>query len=562
MLARPSPAIKPPRPGDARKAAAELLRRGRVPVPIPPGSKAPTLKGWQTLTRDGYRLDDHFPAGEALNVGVLNGRPSGGLVDVDLDCREALEAAPALMPETHMLSGRKSAPASHRWYVVTDPPDKASEQFNDPLRGSGKGARLLELRSTGGQTVVPHSVYPADEDHPQPEPCVWQDHGDPAPVELDTLRKACGRVAAAALLARYWPEGNRHDASLALAGGVLRAGWSVDDAAELVRVVCKVASDPEAKNRVAAVRDTAAKLKADSPATGWPTLAGLLGDGGDAIVNAVCTWLRVGRDRNGHHKPAVVPRDETAAEAPNGCQVILDHFRQRYRPAFKRGNAVVCEDGEVVPMGVACAVPDSELIDRLAGAKNAPRFAGGGVKENALPGFFKTWAKVAWGDLIRGLPDEDAADLGSAAPAREEFRRLVREALLTEFTLQDVIGRLDVRQVERRSLIHWCAKFAKPGPWRSIRSKACWCKLRELPGGELVLLVAVRHGVFAQLGADRRLREMGPKTFAKRAARYGVGRSTRADRPHGQFAVILDPEFVADLTATLPDDDGPDESSS
>lgn len=244
----------------------------------------------------------------------------------------------------------------------------------------------------------------------------------------------------------------------------------------------------------------------------------------------------------------------SAAEPPQGVAVILAYFHERYRPVFRRGNSIVCVDGTEVPMGVACSVPDSPLIERLAEAVDAPRYQGGGVKRHSLPSFFKTWSRVAWGDLIASLPDEDDAELGVDAPAAETFRRQVREAMLSEVVLGDVIGRINVTQTERRSLIDWCVKFAKPGPWRSIRSKKCWCKYVKLPGGELRLMVAIRHELFAQVHADRRLCEMGPHTFTLRAGRYGVGHSTREERPHGEAAVVLNPEFLAELTASLPDD--------
>jgi hypothetical protein len=244
------------------------------------------------------------------------------------------------------------------------------------------------------------------------------------------------------------------------------------------------------------------------------------------------------------------------ADSPSGATVILAYFRERYHPVFRRGNAIYCADGREVPMGEACAVPDSDLITRLAGAADAPRFSGvgGGVKWGSLPSFFKTWARVAWGDLLRALPEEDDADPAETGPAREEFRRMVRDALLSEVTLGDVIGRVAVVQTERRSLIGWCIKFAKPGNWQSIRSKCCWCKLRLLPGGAPQFLVAVRHGLFAQVRADRRLCELTPTKFTRRAKRYGVGDSTRADRPGGEAAVVLSADFLAEVTAALPND--------
>ena len=124
--------------------------------------------------------------------------------------------------------------------------------------------------------------------------------------------------------------------------------------------------------------------------------------------------------------------------------------------------------------------------------------------------------------------------------AADEFRRLVRDTMLSEVVLGEVIGKSDqVTQTERKSLIDWCHTFAKKGPWRSIRSKRCWCKSR-LDDGRIVLMVAIRHELFAQMRADKRLSEMGPKAFARRAARYNVGTASRDERPHGESAVTLD----------------------
>src|SRR5439155_610100 len=83
----------------------------------------------------------------------LLGEPSGGLVDVDLDCEEAEALAGDFLPHTGMIHGRPGRERSHWWYRVEEPPDKASERFTDV-----DGAMLLELRSTGGQTVVPPSL--------------------------------------------------------------------------------------------------------------------------------------------------------------------------------------------------------------------------------------------------------------------------------------------------------------------------------------------------------------------------------------------------------------------
>lgn len=248
--------------------------------------------------------------------------------------------------------------------------------------------------------------------------------------------------------------------------------------------------------------------------------------------------------------------NKPSADAPKtGVQIILDDFRARYRPVFKIGTDIHTPGGEVVRMVEACGVADSNLIDKLATATDAPRLAangkrdGGDVKRASLPAFFKTWSRIAWGDLLGELKDEDAADLKADSATAETFRRLVKDALLSEKMLGDTIGkRDDITRTERRSVADWCVKFAKPGPWRSIRSLKVWCRTVGVGGGEIQLKVALRVELFGQLRADRRLCSMPQNSFARKCERYGVGTSTRDDRPQGLSAVVLSPEFVADLT--------------
>src|SRR5262249_55084670 len=139
---------------DAGEAAVAYVRAGYRVVPIPDGQKGPALKDWQKLEITEADLDNHFPPGQCSNVGLLLGEPSGGLVDVDLDCEEAEALAGDFLPHTGMVHGRPGHERSHWWYRVDQPPAKASERFADL-----DGTVLLELRSTGGQTVVPPSLH-------------------------------------------------------------------------------------------------------------------------------------------------------------------------------------------------------------------------------------------------------------------------------------------------------------------------------------------------------------------------------------------------------------------
>jgi hypothetical protein len=275
-------------PSEARRAAELYLSLGRIPIPLPPGSKRPVLKDWQNLRPTTADLDHLFPAGRASNVCLLLGAASDGLVDVDLDADEAQAIADHFLPPTAWVSGRPGSPRCHRWYQCDDPPAKASTKYEDPLEPEDSDRRtLVELRSTGGQTVVPPGTHPSGEE------LLWHDFGELARAEASALHKAVAQLAAAALLIRYWPRkpGTRQDAALGVAGGLLRAGWQVIEVEHLVRAVVTAAGDEEADKRVGVVAGTAEKLAAYRKTTGWPTAAKALGQFGQDVVNAVRGWL-------------------------------------------------------------------------------------------------------------------------------------------------------------------------------------------------------------------------------------------------------------------------------
>src|SRR5947209_6699461 len=88
----------------------------------------------------------------------------------------------------------------------------------------------------------------------------WVKYGDPAAVDPGELSRCVGRLGAAVLLARNWPgEGARHEAALAVAGGLLHSGLTTAEAESFMDAVCSVARDSERGKRVATVEDTAKK---------------------------------------------------------------------------------------------------------------------------------------------------------------------------------------------------------------------------------------------------------------------------------------------------------------
>ncbi len=283
-----------------------LYARGFALIPVPYGQKRPVAPGWQDLRLDasGIRAAFQIPS----NIGVLLGAPSAGLIDIDLDCPEAAALAPFLLPPTDLCSGRDSAPGSHWFYRASSP--LKTTKYVDPLGATGDDrAMLVELRSTGTQTLVPPSV------HPSGEPITWAQDGEPGTVDADVLQRAVAQVAAAAVLVRYWPAmGSRHEAALALGGGLLRAGWETQDTADFIWNIAQTAGDEEADDRRQAVLSTATALAAGEHATGWPTLVTLVDP---RVVDAVRKWLGItSLEATNSYEVAKVQADSLSAGVP------------------------------------------------------------------------------------------------------------------------------------------------------------------------------------------------------------------------------------------------------
>ena len=195
-------------PSETHRYAQRYASRGLAVVPIPVGQKNPVLSSWQRLRIEPEKVADYFN-GNAQNIGILLGEPSGGVVEVDCDVQEAVSAAPYFLPKTAR-SGRESSPESHWWY--------RSEGVRTQKFMNMDGRTLLELRSTGHQTLVAPSL------HPEGDRYLWAE-GAHEIVEIspEVLSRRCRLLATATLVARHLPPvGGRHHFGLALAGFLLR----------------------------------------------------------------------------------------------------------------------------------------------------------------------------------------------------------------------------------------------------------------------------------------------------------------------------------------------------
>jgi hypothetical protein len=271
-------------------------RRGFALIPVPLEAKHAGRDGWQLERYTEAEIPNAF-AGIG-NISFLPGTLSNNTADVDCDCPEALVLAHVFLPPTPARFGRVSTPDSHRLYAVIG--ELTTKRFQDPIKVEGERSAIIELRWNGCHTLLPGSKYPGGED------CVWHAEGDPAPIDAAELLQHVSRIAGAALLARYWPgEGSRHDAALALAGGLLRGGWDEPSVTQFIEAVVTVAGDDEVEDRLKAVPSTVEKLASGQSTTGWTTLGRLIDS---RVMETAREWLTPkrldGAASNGGREPA------------------------------------------------------------------------------------------------------------------------------------------------------------------------------------------------------------------------------------------------------------------
>lgn len=178
--------LTPPNTLDAARA---YVARGIRVIPVPFRQKGAVIFGWPQLRLAEEDLADCFWG--KCNIGVLLGDPSGGLVDIDLDCPEAIELADQFLPPTSIQTGRASTPGSHRWYIAHG---ATTAQHHDLLLE--EDSMIVELRSTGVMTLVGPSIHPCGERYDMLA-------GEPPVVDAADLARRVVALRDAVLVRRY-----------------------------------------------------------------------------------------------------------------------------------------------------------------------------------------------------------------------------------------------------------------------------------------------------------------------------------------------------------------------
>ena len=209
---------------------------------LKPKAKMPVANDWPN---QGKHLDEVIsPDG---NLGLILGATSG-LLDVDLDCREAKALADVILSMPHAVFDRGSDDSGHHLYRASSfGPRKA---FN----AKGSKSTLVELRGNGSQTMIPPSFHPNGS-----KLAFTTFNPDAAEVTYVGLRQSVNLLAACAEVAQNWTDGMRHDLSLSFSGLCLKAGIEPKLLVNILRRICEIAGDHEVDDRISAVNTSCSK---------------------------------------------------------------------------------------------------------------------------------------------------------------------------------------------------------------------------------------------------------------------------------------------------------------
>ncbi|SLL40202.1 bifunctional DNA primase/polymerase [Caldicellulosiruptor bescii] len=243
--------------------------------------KKPFLADWYYKELSDEELLEYWAQG--YNIGGKMGEKSCWMVDIDIDHPAANKIVDLYLPIDTLKFGRATKPLSHLLYFSENCKSlKRDFKFSNQTEKT----TIVEIRSTGQQTMIPPSIHPDTKE----ELRFVGELKEPLKIEADLLTAAVNKIAAATLIGLHWYEGQRQDCALALAGGLLRAGWSEEEAEKFIQAVCLVADDEESKKRIKTVIQTAKKQEENKATTGWRRLAQLIGN---EVVAKVIEWLGI-----------------------------------------------------------------------------------------------------------------------------------------------------------------------------------------------------------------------------------------------------------------------------
>ena len=222
--------------------------------------KKGVAESWTVRLKKQIKQLDQFK--EFANVNIATGGDSL-IVDVDLDCPEALELADAFLNPTGMEFGRESTPRSHRLYKVIDLTKKHTRVYFD-FKQKEK-SMLVEFRANKHYTMCGGQ-------YDNGEKVVWSKYEAPIEITYDTLHKQLSKLAVACVIRRKFAnEGMRNEYWKLVIATLWYHKIKEEDCLNIVEAICSVTGD-DINERLARVKNIYAKER-NEQLQGLTTLA-------------------------------------------------------------------------------------------------------------------------------------------------------------------------------------------------------------------------------------------------------------------------------------------------
>ena len=295
---------KQPPNNAVRETALDYLQQGWGVLRLPPRSKKPYNEKWakHTITNDNVHT-----LTERDNIGVIFST-AGGLKDIDLDYRTAVDLAKAVG-----LRGAAFGRGSIIGHYLFDAPGCEAKNFDLPeakdyprdlpLHEGKPSRRVLEIRGNDNtMTMFPPSMHPCGEQ------LEWVGtRREPVKTTTEELRALAGRHAVCSVVLYFYPEDApaRYDCRMALAGALIRSGMHVDMVTRYVQGVARLGGDPKWKEDFA--KHTEKRLHADKTTTGLTKLIEVL-QLPDACLGTFYEWLNDAPEREGVESDGDTPK--------------------------------------------------------------------------------------------------------------------------------------------------------------------------------------------------------------------------------------------------------------
>ncbi|MGU3557910.1 phage/plasmid primase, P4 family [Methylobacterium radiotolerans] len=249
-------------------------------IPLVSKTKRPLLSDWPNNGVSLHEIDQFGAIPEAINVGLLTGTASYGLVDIDLDGPNTIAAGALLLPETNMVMGRNSRPASHYFYRVEG--DTASLRLKNP----NDGQTLVEFRGNGCQTMMPPSIHPDDGEMVRFEE---GKDGSPTPCDRGILLTAIRQIATVSFLSAFWIKKGRHKLAMQFAGLCACSGVDRKACEKIIGTLCSITEDEEREDRLLAIATTYNRYETERK-VGWKSdLIDLFGS--EKAIVCLIEWM-------------------------------------------------------------------------------------------------------------------------------------------------------------------------------------------------------------------------------------------------------------------------------